>query len=421
MTMRTLPDSLPLLPGVYLFKDKENRIIYVGKAKSIKKRVQSYFKNKTDWKIDALLQEYAVIDYVVTQTEVEALLLEAHLIKQHQPKFNVLLKSGQPFVYLLFTEGSSAALLLVRNKKQKGTYFGPILFKKQARAVFNYLLKTFKLESCNKKIDGGCLRFHMNLCAGTCKEDFDKKEYEFRLTLAKDALEGNYNSFLKAIKNQITSHNKNLEFEKAQHLTYYLHNLDTIFATLKTRFSEKKYEKDVFLATMPMQQTREPNFDLDKQLQKLLGISLPLITVDCFDISHFQSSMIVGSCIRFVHGMPDKDNFRRFAIKSIVEQNDYAALQEIVARRYKATSLPDLIVIDGGKGQRNAIKSIFPHANIVSLAKREERLFSDNHSEGIVIDNSTEVGRFFIALRDYAHHFAISYHRKKRDLKNIIN
>lgn len=407
-------DALPLLSGVYLFKSKENLILYVGKAKSIKKRVQSYFKNKTDWKIKALLSEYASIDYIITHTEVEALLLEAQLIKQHQPKFNVLLKSGQPFVFLLFTQGPQPELLLVRNKKQKGTYFGPILFKKQARAVYNYLLKVFRLELCKKKIAGGCLRYHMNLCAGMCTDDFDTKEYEFRLMLAMNALHGNYNLFLQAIKKQIATLNKELSFEKAQNLSYYLHNLDTIFATLKTRFSEKKYEKDIFLATTPVHHNREPNYELAKRLQEFLHNPTPVITVDCFDISHLQGTTIVGSCIRFTHAIPDKDNFRRFAIKSLTDQNDYAALQEIVTRRYKDTPLPDLLVIDGGKGQLNAIKKILPHAHIVSLAKREERLFTPYHPEGVVLDTSSDIGRFFIALRDYAHHFAITYHRKKR-------
>lgn len=326
----------------------------------------------------------------------------------------MLLKSGNPFVYLVFTSGDSASLQLVRSKKTKGTYFGPFLYKKQARAVYHYLLKTFKLETCNKKIPGGCLRYHMNLCSGTCMENFDQSSYQFRLMLAMNALQGNHKKFLNDIKAEIKALNKQLDFEKSQHLTYYLHNLDTIFETLKTGFSEKKYERDIFLATTPIHHNREPNYALAGQLQKFLNLEKPIITVDCFDISHFQSNAIVGSCIRFAHGIPDKDNFRRFAVKTIVEQNDYAALQEIVARRYKNTPVPDLIVIDGGKGQRNAIKAILPAAIIVSLAKREERLFSDQIPEGTVLDIKTDIGAFFIALRDYAHHFAISYHRQKR-------
>jgi excinuclease ABC subunit C len=407
---------LPSLPGVYLFKDAANTIIYVGKAKSIKKRVSSYFKNQDkDWKIKSLVEEHASIDHIVTKTETEALLLEAQLIQQHKPKFNVLLKSGQPFVYFLFTHDEIPRLELVRNKKKKGTYFGPFLQKMPARSALHYLQKTFRLDLCKQKISTGCLRYHIGMCAGVCMKTFDKEGYLFRIMLAQQALDGRYKQSLKSIAQRIDDYNQRFEFEKARQLVYYAQNLETIFATLKTKFNSRKYENDIFVATTPIAHQKEYNLEFSDALQRLLHLPERPITIDCFDISHFQSRSIVGSCIRFVHGVPDKNNFRRFRIKTLSEQNDYAALQEIVARRYKdAENMPDIVLIDGGKGQLNAVQQIIPQAYVISLAKREERLFTPAHPDGTTLDIKTEVGKVLIALRDYAHHFAISYHRLKR-------
>jgi excinuclease ABC subunit C len=167
-------------------------------------------------------------------------------------------------------------------------------------------------------------------------------------------------------------------------------------------------------ATAP--QVPEYSGQVGKELQELLKLSKMPSTIDCFDISHFQSNYLVGSCVRFTNGKPDKNKFRRFGIKTLTQQNDYAALQEIVARRYRdGKDLPDLVVIDGGKGQLSAVAFLIPPTtDVISLAKREETVFSKEFPEGIKISVATGAGRLLIALRDYAHHFAISFHRKKR-------
>lgn len=408
--------NLPIAPGVYIFKDANNTILYIGKAKSIRTRVSSYFKkNNTDWKIHALLQEHATIDYIITKNETAALLLEAQLIKDHKPKYNVLLKAGNPFLYILFTRDELPRIELVRHKKQKGTYFGPFLHKAQTRSAFRYLMHTFRLTLCNKTIVNGCLDYHLELCAGNCKPDFDSTDYLVRLQLAQDALNSNSAAFLKTIKANIGEYNQRLEFEKSKHLTEYLLNFDTIFTTLKTRFKMATFEDAIMAITAPKHHVSALAQQAGSALQELVGSANPISTIDCFDISHFQGKFLVGSCVRFTNGVPDKNKFRRFTIKSLTEQNDYAALQEIVARRYKdPAELPDLIVIDGGKGQRNAVLPLIGSTLCVSLAKREERLFTPLHADGIPLDIRTAVGQLLIALRDYAHHFAISYHRLKR-------
>lgn len=407
--------QLPDLPGVYFFKDADNNIIYVGKAKSLKNRVGTYFhRQQNDWKVKELIREHATVEFILTKNETEALLLEAQLIREHQPKYNVLLKSGNPFLYIHFAPTKPYPTIeLVRTKKGKGTFFGPFLHKSQARGVYTYLVNTFKLFLCGKNIPNGCLDYHIGRCAGSCKPDFDEAGYLTRLELARQALEGNHMLFIETLKRKIAEYSKALEFEKAKHLSEYLKHFDTIFATLRTKFSETKYAHEVTIVQMPHKRPIENIQEGLKELCDLLKLSSPPRTIDCFDISHFQSHALAGSCVRFTDGMPEKNKFRRFKIRSLDRQNDYAALQEIVIRRYKdASELPDVILIDGGKGQLNAVKGLF-NVPVVSLAKREERLFTDLHPDGIVLDQHTNLGQLLIALRDYAHHFAITYQRAK--------
>jgi excinuclease ABC subunit C len=415
-----MKNKLPLIPtssGVYLFKNLNNEVIYIGKAKSLRKRVSTYFKVDSDPRIATLVSETTDIGTITTKNETEALLLEALLIKEKQPKFNILLKDGQPFIYLLFTPEK---LELVRNKKKKGVYFGPFLQKTDARRVFAYLIKTFKLKWCTKKIEGGCLDYHLEICAGNCTGKINRGDYLFRLDLAMQALQGDKKKFIGSIKDQIYVHNKELAFEKSRNLQEYLANFETIFTTLTTHFTEKKYAKDTVIATTPTTYTPRKNETLAAELQNFLGLEKPIQTIDCFDISHFQSKQLVGSCIRFTNGIPEKNKFRRFKIKSLTTQNDYAALQEIVARRYRTgTDLPDLMLIDGGKGQLSAVRHLFPTTPCISLAKREETIFSEQFPNGIKLDVKTETGKVLIALRDYAHHFAITYHRSRRKKEAI--
>src|SRR5579872_4808683 len=299
--------TLPTTPGVYLFKDANNAIIYIGKAKSLRTRVRSYFKTPaTDWKVEALMAEYASMDYIITKNEMEALLLEATLIREHKPKFNVLLKTGQPFLYILVSNDELPEIKLVRNKQERGSYFGPFLHKTQTRSAYRYLMQTFKLLKCNKTIDNGCLDYHIGLCSGTCKKDFNKEDYKFRVQLAVDALKSNHATFLKNVKAKITEYNAELAFEKSKRMHEYLVNLDTIFATIRTRFSLVRFENALLDTTAPRKYVPARTQEAGNDLQKLLNLSSPPTTIDCFDISHFQSQFLVGSCIRFTNGVPDK-------------------------------------------------------------------------------------------------------------------
>ena len=424
--VKKLDKPFPKAAGVYFFKDKAGIIIYVGKAKSLKARVTSYFKKTYDWKVEMLIGEHTDVDYILTKNETEALLLEAQMVQEHKPKYNVLLKEGQPFLYILFTSKAMPTIEIVRTRKQKGTYFGPFLYKRQAREVARFLIKTFNLALCNKKIANGCLDYHLGRCSGSCLPTFDATDYHFRINLAQEVLKKDHKKFKDSVKEKIRDYNKQLAFEKSKRLSYYLENLDPIFETIKTRFHEDKYKDEIFVAGTP---TQIENYkEVGIELAAFLGLEKPIKTIDCFDISHFQSTYIVGSCIRFTGGMPEKDKFRRFRIRTLTQQNDYAALQEIVSRRYKdgfdrlttnGFDLPDLIVIDGGKGQLNAVQSLYPQTHFIALAKAEETVYSTQIREGKKLDVKTKPGKILIAIRDYAHHFAVSYHRLRRKMDSI--
>ncbi len=417
--MYKLP-PLPDKPGVYIFKDADDVIIYIGKATSLKQRVSSYFQTgrPADWKkTDMLRNDIAQVDHIVTPGELEASILEAKLIREHQPRYNLLLKEGQPFLYLLFTNEDVPRIKLVRNKKARGTYFGPFLQKQQARSAHRYIINTFRLNICNKKIAHGCLDYHLGTCPGSCRPDFDLDGYKLRVALARATLTKDQKKFTAMIKENIAEYNEQFAFEKAKQLHGYLEDIDGIFYALSARLHEKYLEPDIFVATTPKPYGEADAQTISKKLQQLFKSPAPIRTIDCFDISHFQSKQIVGACVRFTDGMPDKNYFRRFRIRTIEQQDDYAALHEIVSRRYKTRDqFPDAILIDGGKGQLSAVLSLIPEGVVcVALAKREERLFGAPFpADGLPLDVHDEAAKVLLALRDYTHHFAISYHRLRR-------
>lgn len=510
---------LPRQPGVYLFKNADDEIIYIGKAKDLKARVSSYLHQEaTNLKASLIVSQSSVLDHMVTENELEAMILEAKLIQRYQPKHNVLLKDGQPFLYIMVTPQTAKKLpqlTLVRNRKKKGVYFGPFIEKSSVRRVFDFLLKTFRLKLCNKKIPKGCLFYHMGVCAGSCRDDFNTEHYLQRLELAKRSLQQGHKKFLSYLQEEIDSSNAAMRFEKSRELHNYYQAFERVFTSLKTDtigadtlssidiwvavpdnkglllFSEKdgvlKKRREFFFGFDITQQPEDylvgyyrvffpaatvvMNFDFSKYkpelvkeflmqwhelknsvdfqrpkgghfsrllrlaevqaamdlekkatlaqaLKRMLKLPIAPKTIDCFDISHKQGTFIVGSCIRFTNGKPDKNKFRKFKLKTVHQNDDYASLREIVSRRYKDTlELPDLILIDGGKGQLNAVKDLFPDANFVSLAKREETVFSENFPDGKILNQATYAAQTLIALRDYAHHFAISFHRSLASIR----
>ena len=417
--------KIPKKPGIYFFKDAVGKILYIGKAKDLKARVSNYFQRyTTDWKARALISKSATLAFKTMPTELEAMLTEAEQIQKLKPKFNILLKDGQPFLYFFIktpkktkTPADGAAALrqlpeleLVRSKKKQGSYLGPFIEKADARKVHQFLLKTFRLSLCKKIIPHGCLKYHLGLCAGSCLPNFDVEAYKARLELARKALSQPNKKFIALLDAQIEAHNKKYEFEISKELHAYRTAFEHVLYALDIA-RNRLVIQDISQEQKPENQTSQPT--IAEQVQAFLKTTKPINTIDCFDISHKQGTNMVGSCIRFLDGKADKNSFRRFHIKTVIGQDDYASLREIVARRYKSKAdLPDLVLIDGGKGQLNAVSDLFPHLEFASLAKREERLFSKRFMRGKLLDIHNPVGKLLIEMRDYAHHFAITFHRK---------
>jgi excinuclease ABC subunit C len=504
--------QFPGHPGVYLFKDELGQPVYIGKAKNLKKRGNSYLqRHGMDVKVDVIFTSSVTVEFRETANELEALLLEAHLVMTHQPRCNVLLKHGQPFLYLFISASKIPEFSIVRSQKRKGTYFGPFLEKTSVRKVYDFLTKTFRLKLCKKKIENGCLYYHMGVCAGSCRSDFDVDAYCDRMELAKTSLRQGHKKFLASLLKKIEDHNIRHEYEKSRELYGYYTAFSTVFESLKCSITDHEHvaHKDIWVVTpdnkalfvfreragvlikrqsfyfpfgdahdnaeeylMSFYRSCVPpativlNFDLaasydavqkfmpqwhhkeytvtivqpsqghdaalirlglihaeqellkqqslPRALKKVLKLSKEPHAIDCFDVSHQQGRHMVGSCVRFVDGKPDKNKFRHFIIKTVDHNDDYACLREIVARRYKnASDLPDVVVIDGGKGQLSSVIDLINGADVVALAKCEETIFSLRIPQGKKLNQQNFAEQTLIALRDYAHHFAINFHRLK--------
>ncbi|MBN2267099.1 MAG: GIY-YIG nuclease family protein [Candidatus Babeliaceae bacterium] len=412
------PSSFPPIPGVYVFKAADGTILYIGKAKNLHNRIRSYFQKTGDEKTAQLIAAHDSIGYIPTRNEIEALLLEAHLIKIYQPPLNVLLKSGQPFLYLVFTKPKDPKklpeLIIMRQKPKTGIIFGPFTHKREVRVLYEHLIRTFHLLLCGKQVAQGCLDYHLGRCAGTCRPDFNREVYERHLSLAQALLQGDRKTFVKEVEKEISAANARLDFEQSQHLHELLQQTEFLFTTLESGFSTARYARFTQAVLSPTLPNRKEYEEAANELKKLLHLKTLPQSIDCFDVSHFQSHALVGACVRFVNGVPAPDKYRRFRIKTLNRQDDYAALQEIVSRRYREGDHPDIILIDGGKGQRNAVESLVAPTPCISLAKREETLITAEHPDGIKLDVATPLGKLLISLRNQTHYQAISYHRIAR-------
>lgn len=508
--------SLPDGPGVYLFKDQDGVVLYIGKAKSLKKRVFSYSRvNQSDWKLETMIDLATGIEFRETKNQVEAMLLEAQLIQNHQPRFNIMLKAGRPFLYFVFTQTNPPELILTRNNLKNEFAIGPFIHRSQARKIFDTLLDNFKLRICHKKIPNGCLYFHIGRCSGSCRDDFDLPAYLARLERVKKLLLAGPEKIISELEMQIDESDRSLNFERSKILSSQLDQIKQSSLMLDAGISKNRnfainqdekhvwiwlpennflqmfvaksgiVKKKEFWTALPDQsidpgqylrryysdfpcpnsiftnfeveekeslalfltkwhsksgkvaifdritEQTTPEFvslclaivrnDLDdltkvpSKIAAMVGSKKPVVTIDCFDISHHQGHFVVGSCVRFVSGRPDKTQFRHFKIKTVVGQDDYACLHEIVLRRYKngTVDLPDLVLIDGGKGQRNAVADLVGSTPLAALAKQEEILFcAKNQAVGVKLDPKKPHQAILIAIRDYAHSFAINFHRK---------
>lgn len=393
-------DSLPDARGVYFFKDARGRIIYIGKAKSLKKRARSYFCRLLDAKTQLLVGRIEDLDYRLTASEREAELLEASLIKQHQPHYNVSLKDDKSFPLIKISHEKFPRLEVVRSKSRpvqdKGIYFGPYTDPRLLRQALVMIRRIFGFRSCKSMPKKPCLYYRLKLCPGPCAGKITPGEYKRIISQIKMFLESKYEDLSVQLYRQMQKASREKRYEHAANLR------DRIEALAMFNRGEGA-------------DTREGL----SGLQGLLGLRNLPERIEAFDISNISGKEACGSMVSFYMGRPDKNNYRRFKIKGVDTVDDYAMIREVVRRRYRRVMeeglpLPDLVLIDGGKAHLSVagqeIKSLGIDLEIASIAKEKENIYIKGCRKPINLRRDTPALNLIRRIRDEAHRFALSYH-----------
>lgn len=412
--------NLPKEPGVYIMKDSAGKEIYVGKAKNLPKRVISYFQ-KTDQttKTIALVENIDDFDYVVTETELEALLLESRLIKDLQPKYNIMLKHNELYPYIEITLNEDFPRVFVTRQKsnEKSRYFGPFVGAGDLKACLNLLQRIFQFRICKKKLKAndkstrqrrGCLNFHIGRCSGCCCGGINKEQYRKRISSLCRFLSGQKKDLIKELTKDMQRAAKDLNFEEAASLRDLVDSLENL----------NQYP-DLDESLTPMAPVVEAEKGLEK-LKEVLQLDFLPKYIEGIDIANLQGGETVGSLVSFLDGQPFKDGYRRYRIKTVEGQDDFGCINEVVTRRYgrmkeEGKDLPDLILIDGGIGQLNAalegLEAVgaFPGL-LISIAKKEELIYKQGSNKPIKMSKRNEALRILMHVRDEAHRFAQHYH-----------
>ncbi len=525
--------SLPEVPGVYQYLDKEKRIIYIGKAKNLKKRVSSYFnKVQENHKTRLLVKNIEFIEHVVVDSEMDALLLENNLIKKYKPRYNIMLKDDKTYPWICIKKEPFPRVFFTRKVIKDGSeYYGPFTSLKTVRSLFDLIKGLYPLRSCtldlsDEKIQAKkykvCLEYHIGNCLGPCIGAVDANSYEQNITSIRQILKGNFKEALAAFELQMKAYAQEMAFEKAQWVKEKIEDLKNFQAKstvvnpkinrvdVFSVFSDESYgyvnylqiaygsivrshtleikkkldESDAALLQLgiielrqlfsstattlfvsekislgntlnvlkPLQGDKKKLVELslrnakyhrmerikqikivdpDRHTKRVMNqmkadLRLPEIPIhiECFDNSNIQGSTPVAACVVFKNGKPSKKDYRHYNIKTVVGPNDFASMEEVVFRRYKRLleedePLPQLIVIDGGKGQlSSAVKSLDAlglrgKISILGIAKRLEEIYFPNDSIPLYLDKKSETLKILQRARDEAHRFGITFHRKK--------
>lgn len=537
--------TIPIEPGIYKYFNAGNELLYVGKAKSLRKRVSSYFnKTFTNYKTHELVQRIHHIEFTIVNSEQDAFLLENNLIKQFQPRFNINLKDDKSYPFIVIKKESFPRIFLTRRKINDGSeYLGPFTSVGKVRELLDFVRQNIPLRTCKlnltpqniqKKKFKVCLEYHLGNCKGPCEGLQTAEDYKESLQQIKNILKGNLSPVINRFKENMKLLAENMEFEKAEilrkkieHLQQYksssaiindnLGNLD-VFSILQegdiayvnylmvqngtivqtqTNILEKKLEesaedilsfavaqiRDTFNSlateiilpftidfpqegvtlTIPKGGDKKKLLDLSEknvnyfkeelrkrkmlklegktdiekeevldQLQEDLSLSSRPVHIECFDNSNFQGSFPVSAMVCFKMGIPSKKDYRHFNVKSVEGINDFATMKEAVYRRYKRLvaekePLPQLVVIDGGKGQLSAALEAIDDLQLegkmtlVGLAKNEEEIFFSGDQQSIKLPWDSDSLRLLRQIRDEVHRFGITFHRKKRSKGTFKN
>ncbi|MFA6636964.1 MAG: excinuclease ABC subunit UvrC [Candidatus Omnitrophota bacterium] len=400
--------ELPGCPGIYKFLDKKGKVIYVGKAINLRKRVSSYFrKGKVfDSRLSLLVSEIKGIDIVKASSEAEALIYEAGLIKDLSPRFNVELKDDKSYPFLKLTVNEKyPRLFITRRKVNDGAlYYGPYTDSKLLKEALVFMKKVFLLRSCRvlkKKI---CLEYHIGQCSAPCEKKISKEEYGLITARIRRFLEGKKDELVNGLEDDMKRYSENRQYEKA---------LEAKNA-LKALTAVRQYHD---MASHPVYG------ELD-ELRSVLGLEAEPDVIECFDVSNISGMYAVGAMVSFVSGKPSKSGYRKFRIKSVSGIDDYSMIREIVTRRYarlikEKKPLPDIVMIDGGRGHLSVVEKVMEELGIkgvklVAIAKEHNHLYVQGRRLPIRLSPGSGVLFLIQRIRDEAHRFAITYHRHLR-------
>lgn len=426
--------KIPKSPGVYLMKDPEGRVLYIGKAKELRSRVASYFQAGADLMntrgpdICRMVEKVHNIDFLECDTEVDALLKENRLIKDIQPPHNVQLKDGKSFPYLEITTGDDfPGVFVTRTPRLKGSkLYGPFTSASGIRDAVNALQKVFRYRTCELEIREDdesrrffrpCLLHAIDQCTAPCAAMISKEDYRKDIDRLKKFLGSKRSVVQRQLHKEMQQASDELRYEDAAKLR---DRLKAIQALELSGDVKHDVQPEVFYI--------DPRRGLEK-LAELLELDVPPRCMECTDIAHLQGSETVGSLVCFIDGRPFKSGYRRFRIKTVEGIDDYAAIREVLARRYRYAAAgeelyPDVILIDGGLGQLHAGLEAFAEMNIrppmvISLAKREEEVYIQARSAPIRLARNNEALRLLQQMRDEAHRFAQHYHHTLRRKKTF--
>lgn len=405
--------ELPKNPGVYIYRNDKDKIIYVGKAVNLKNRVLSYFRNKDhDVKTEALVANIFDLEWIVTESEIEALILEAELIKRYKPRYNIDWKDDKNYCYIKITHEDYPRVFVVHQIiDDKANYIGPFVDSKAVRLALKTLRRVFPYCTCSLPSDKVCLYYHLKLCPGHGPKYISPKDYKKNIDGLIDYIHGDKERVKTQLKKQMADLAKMHQYEKAAEIR------DRIAALTKIKFQNIFEESDEIKADKAL-----------SGLQTALGLIGIPERIECYDISNISGKLAVGSMVVFKHGLPAKNDYRRFEIKTVKQIDDFAMHKEVQTRRFNNlnskdesfSKIPDLIVIDGGKGQLSAameiIKPLRIRTKVIGLAKRLEEVFYFEGEEfkSITLPENSESKFLLQRIRDEAHRFAITYHRNLR-------
>jgi excinuclease ABC subunit C len=537
--------KIPTEPGIYKYYDAKDELLYVGKAKNLRKRVSSYFtKTFTNYKTHELVQRIKRVEFTIVNSEQDAFLLENSLIKQFQPRFNIDLKDDKSYPYMVFKNEHFPRIFLTRRKINDGSeYLGPFTSVAKVRELLDFIKATIQLRTCNlnlnpRNIERGkfkvCLEYHLGNCKGPCEGKQSEDEYSESLAQVKNIMKGNLTPVIQHFRAEMKQYAANLDFERAEitrkkieHVENYqarsvivsrhVNNADVFsmlregdlayvnyltvqngtivhthtsqlethldetdeeilsfaVAQLRSTFNSNsteivipfpiEYPEEGIIITVPKGGDKKKLLDLSEknvnyfldelkkkkilqlegkddmarkkvlyQLQADLQLSDVPVHIECFDNSNFQGSYPVSAMVCFKNGLPSKNDYRKFNVKTVEGINDFATMREVVYRRYKRLKedeapLPQLVIIDGGKGQLSAALEAV-HAlelqgqmTVVGLAKNEEEIFFPGDKESLKLPFNSESLNLIRRIRDEVHRFGITFHRQKRSKGTFRN